>query len=248
MSSVAIAIICKTPTAGASKTRLSPPLTPQECAALSACFIRDLSQTIQTLVDDGRATGYAIYTPLGSEAALRPLLPQQFRLLPQVEGSFGVRLLQATIDLLEAGHTGAILLNSDSPTLPSSILRAAVDAVREDNVVLSPAHDGGYTLIGLSKPHARLFEDIPWSTSAVRAVTLERARELGLPVAEVPGWYDVDDATSLRMLEAEMRGEQLAGFPMGIAGAEAPATRRFLLERQAASDAEPPVRAISQRR
>ena len=66
---------------------------------------------------------------------------------------------------------------------------------RGDNVVLSPAADGGYTLIGLSKPHARLFADIPWSTSEVYRLTLERAREIGLPVVEVPGWYDVDDAS-----------------------------------------------------
>ena len=126
---------------------------------------------------------------------------------PQCEGDFGERLLQGTNDLLDAGHDGAILVNSDSPTLPASILRAAVDAVRQgDNVVLSPAFDGGYTLIGLSKPHRRLFEDIPWSTSSVYRLTLERAREIGLPVVNVPGWYDVDDAASLRMLEDELAG------------------------------------------
>jgi hypothetical protein len=219
---------------GASKTRLSPPLHPDECAAISACFIRDLSGTIAAVAADGDVTGCALYTPRGSEAALLRLLPEGFTLIPQVEGDFGVRLLNGTIDIMAAGFAGAILINSDSPTLPDKILRQAADAVRSgDNVVLSPAADGGYTLIGLSKPHARLFADIPWSTSEVYRLTLERAREIALPVVEVPGWYDVDDAPSLRLLEAELAGTR-PPFSM-LDGADAPATRAFLRARQAAA-------------
>jgi uncharacterized protein len=228
--SVAVAIVCKTPAPGQSKTRLSPPLRPEECAEISGCFIRDIAQTIAQLEGDGEVTGYAVYTPRGSEAALRALLPAGFELTLQAEGALGVRLLQATIDLLNAGHEGAILVNADGPTLPLSILRAAVDAVRrEDCVVLSPAFDGGYTLVGLSKPHARLFADIPWSTGAVYALTVERAHQMGLAVTNVPGWYDVDDEASLRMLEDEMAGRS-PGFSR-LVGADAPATRRFLLDR-----------------
>lgn len=226
--------MCKTPTPGQSKTRLSPPLRPEECAAISACFIRDLSRTIGVLAGEGDVAGYAVYTPLGSEAALRTLLPHGFELMPQVDGPFGVRLLQGTIDLLDAGHRGTILVNSDSPTLPRAILRAAIDAVvQKDCVVLSPAYDGGYTLIGLSKPHSRLFEDIPWSTGSVYQLTLERAREIALPVVNVPGWYDVDDAASLQMLQ-----DELSDRPPATAvkfGAEAPATRQFIRERQSSS-------------
>ncbi len=231
MGNVAVGIMCKTPAPGKSKTRLSPPLRPEECAGLSACFIRDLAQTIGRLAEDGDVAGYAVYTPVGSEETLRRLLPAGFRLMPQVDGDFGDRLLRGVQDLLNANHDGVLLVNSDSPTLPLPILRAAVDAVRlGDNVVLSPALDGGYTLIGLSKPHRRLFEDIRWSTSTVYARTLDRAREIGLPVVDVAPWYDVDDAASLGMLEEELAG-RLPGFSR-IAGADAPSTRRFLRERQ----------------
>jgi glycosyltransferase A (GT-A) superfamily protein (DUF2064 family) len=117
--------------------------------------------------------------------------------------------------------------------LPKAILRQAVDAVRRgDNVTLSPALDGGYTLVGLSRAHVRLFSDIPWSTSEVYRLTLERANEIGLPVMKVPGWYDVDDAASLQMLEDEMSGR--APKFASLAGADAPATRQFLRERKAA--------------
>jgi rSAM/selenodomain-associated transferase 1 len=225
MGTVAAAIVCKTPIPGQSKTRLSPPLRPDQCAAISACFISDLSRTIDKVARDGDVTGHAVYTPAGSEAVLRDLLPEGFRLQPQCDGDLGVRLVHATASLFQAGHDGVILINSDSPTLPASILRAAADAVRKgDNVVLSPAHDGGYMLIGVSRPHPHLFARIPWSTDGVYRLTVERAREIGLPVVTVPGWYDVDDEASLRMLQREMEGNAFSE----IAGEDAPATWAFL--------------------
>jgi rSAM/selenodomain-associated transferase 1 len=229
VTTVAVAMVCKTPTAGQSKTRLSPPLTAAQCAALSGCFIRDVAATIGSLVADGDVAGYAIYAPTGSETALRSLLPAGFRLLPQGVGDLGERLTRATAALLAAGHAGAVLVNSDSPTLPRSILHAAVAAVRGgDRVVMGPALDGGYTLIGLSKPHPELFEDIPWSTPEVYQATLERARAIALPVIKVPPWYDVDDLPSLRMLEAELRGEPPPCATPQTRGSDAPATRRLL--------------------
>ena len=161
------------------------------------------------LTRDGQVTGHAVYTPRGSEKTLRELLPARFSLTLQGEGDLGARLAKGIDDLLQAGHGGAILVNSDSPTLPVSILRAAVNAVTTgDNVVLSPAFDGGYTLVGLSRSHPRLFEDIAWSTGAVYRTTLERAREINLPVVEVPGWYDIDDETTLHILEEELAGRR----------------------------------------
>lgn len=230
---VAVAIVCKTPAPGQSKTRLSPPLRAQECADISACFIRDLSRTIEALAQPGDIAGCALYTPAGSESALRKLLPRQFSLVLQSEGDLGARLLKGAADLLAADYAGVILVNSDSPTLPASILRQAADAVKTgDNVVLSPALDGGYTLIGLSKAHARLFSDIPWSTPAVYHLTLERAKELGLRVVSVPAWYDVDDDASFRMLEDELSGRRPAFAQFD--GADAPATRQFLRSRNTA--------------
>ncbi len=235
MNPVAVAIVCKTPAPGKSKTRLSPPLRPEECAAISSCFIRDLSQTIHALAADGDVIGGAVYTPFGTEPALRKLLPDGFHLTLQGEGDLGARLLKGTADLIDAGFAGAILVNSDSPTLPKAILRAAVDAVRaDDNVVLSPALDGGYTLIGLSRPEPRLFDDMPWSTPEVYQLTLQRAQEIGLAVANVPGWYDVDDAASFAMLEDEWRGIAPSFADPRLVGADAPATFQFLSERERA--------------
>ena len=73
-------------------------------------------------------------------------------------------------------------------------------------MVLSPALDGGYTLIGLSKPHPEIFAGIPWSTAGVYRMTLQRAAESALAVTNVPAWYDIDDLASLRVLQAELDG------------------------------------------
>lgn len=237
MSSVAVGIFCKTPAAGFSKTRLSPPLRPEECSALSACFIRDLASTIHSL--GGEVAPYAVYTPVGTETALRALLPPSFRLLPQPDGEFGTRLSHAIAELLRVGHAGAILVNADSPTLPATILQSAVDAVLDkDAVVLSPSLDGGYTLIGLSQCHPRLFADIPWSTSIVHRLTMRRAAEIRVPVINVPGWYDVDDRQTLQLLETELAGERLPFAETGLTGADAPATRQFLARRLTTQEVE----------
>jgi rSAM/selenodomain-associated transferase 1 len=235
--SVAVGIFCKTPAAGFSKTRLSPPLEPEDCSAISACFIRDLASTIHSL--GGNVAPYAVYTPAGTEPALRGLLPPSFRLLLQCDGEFGTRLSHAVSSLLQAGHAGAILVNADSPTLPAPILQAAVDALlTEDAVVLSPSFDGGYTLVGLSRPHPEIFVDIPWSTSQVHRLTMQRAAEIDVPVINIPGWYDVDDDQTLQMLHAELAGQRLPFADPGLTGADAPATRRFLAHRLAPMQVE----------
>ena len=120
---------------------------------------------------------------------------------PRVRG-FGRCLLQAARSLFDRGHDAVCLLNSDSPTLPTSLLSRAARALAEagDRVVLGPADDGGYYLIGMKAPHVHLFEDIDWSTSRVAEQTRQRARALGLSVVELDTWYDVDDAAALTRL------------------------------------------------
>src|ERR1043165_3033235 len=93
---IAIGIFCKTPIPGHSKTRLSPPLRPEDCAAISACFIRDLSATVDQVAGEGGAIGYAAYRRRGTEPALPSLLPSSLRRLPQWEEYFGIRRARAT--------------------------------------------------------------------------------------------------------------------------------------------------------
>jgi len=123
------------------------------------------------------------------------LLPETFKLLGQRGEGFGERLFYATEDLLAVGYESVCLIDSDSPTLPSALLQAAVSALAldGDRVVLGAADDGGYYLIGLKRAHRQLFEKLDWSTPRVLSQTVERAAEINLEVEMLPVWYDVDD-------------------------------------------------------
>ena len=116
-------------------------------------------------------------------------------------------------------------MNSDSPTLPTAVLLQAVHSLLSpgDRVVLGPAEDGGYYLLGMKQPHARLFADIAWSTDSVAATTRMRAVALGLDVVTLPTWYDVDDSASLNRLVAET-----ADGGMGLQPYTAPATNAWI--------------------
>lgn len=221
----------KAPQAGSSKTRLVPPLAAHQAATLSACFLRDTCDNIDRISLDGTAAGVLVYTPIGAEAFFDGLLPDSFSLLCQRGKTFGDRLFHATEDLISLGYDSLCLVDSDSPTLPAAFLRAAVSALAHpgDRVVLGPARDGGYYLIGLKTAHRPLFENIDWSTSKVLTQTIARAKVINLPVTVLPAWFDVDDAASLRQLCKELflrNGHQLA--PPARVGYEASHTRAYL--------------------
>jgi rSAM/selenodomain-associated transferase 1 len=206
----ALAVVAKAPSAGESKTRLAPPLTREEAAALSACFLRDTAASVADACAalGGAAQPVVVYTPAGAEGSFDGLLPEGFALLAQRGGGFGERLWNAARDLFALGFASACLIDSDSPTLPTRALVAAVEELSKpgERVVLGAADDGGYYLIGMKSAHARLFEEIEWSTPRVAAQTIARAEECYLPVALLPAWYDVDDAAALARLCEELLG------------------------------------------
>jgi rSAM/selenodomain-associated transferase 1 len=217
--------MAKAPRAGEVKTRLVPPLTLREAAELNICFLRDMAANIKSVSETEAASGLVVYTPSGSESAFAGVLPAGFGLLVQRGASLGERLCNATHDLLREGYGAVCLINSDSPTLPNSILVRAIEslAIGGDRVVLGAAEDGGYYLIGLKHPHRNLFSGIAWSTPDVLARTRQRAAEIDLPVEMLPPWYDVDDAETLHRLCEELF------FTSSVNGAyPAPHTRAFL--------------------
>jgi hypothetical protein len=239
----ALAVMTKAPQAGRVKTRLVPPLTPEEAAELNKCFLRDTATAI-TIACSRRpaghvpreqdinapsneaamaACGIAVYTPVGAESAYTDILPVEFNLLPQRGDGFGERLYFAVEDLFKCGFDSVCLIDSDSPTVPAENFAEAVELLRTraDRVVLGPSDDGGYYLIGVKKPHRYLFEQIDWSTERVLEQTIERATEIGRKIIYLPTGYDVDDGTSLRRLSNELLTDKASA-------AVAPHTREFL--------------------
>jgi uncharacterized protein len=225
----AVAIMAKASVAGTVKTRLVPPLTREEAAMLNTCCLADVAANVTAAAAQVSIQGFVAYDPLGSERFFQDLLPKGFKLLPPKEPTLGRSLLHAVRDLLAVGYASVCLVNADSPTLPTDLLVRAVRGLAEpgDRVVLGPAADGGYYLIGLKRVHQRLFEAIDWSTERVYRQTIMRADEIGLPVASLPEWYDVDDASTFATLVQEL----LAGSGAAKAyrgGYAAPRTAAFL--------------------
>jgi len=242
----ALAVMAKAPRPGKVKTRLSPPLTPEEAAALNTCFLKDTTRNIADVAEQGNAAGVICYTPAGDEAAFDRLLPEDFSLVLQRGDAFGERLLCAAEDLLALGFGAVCLIDSDSPTVPRAAFEQAVAELAKpgDRVVLGPSDDGGYYLIGLKKAHAAVFDRITWSTATVFAETCERAQEAGLEVVELPRWYDVDDAATLQVLEVELLEGTRPSF-VETHGYDAPFTREFLLARRKANVTEGAVASVS---
>ena len=223
-----IAVMAKASIPGRSKTRLVPPLTFTEACDFNTAFLRDVTDNIAAAAREAPIHGYVAFGPSESAAFFRSTLAPSIGLIDASHPDFGDCLFAAIAALFERGHTSAVVLSSDSPTLPTSLLVDTAQRLARpgDRAILGPARDGGYYLLGLKRPYRRLFEDIAWSTDQAAAQTLARAAEIGLEVEVLPEWYDVDDAASLRMLCAELHDARPA--PAGLRHYAAPHSARLM--------------------
>jgi rSAM/selenodomain-associated transferase 1 len=201
-------IVGKAPRAGRTKTRLVPPLSPEQAADLSAAFLLDT-------VELGLGLGWECVTVVhpaeaGEAELLLDVLPPEVRLSAQVGHGLGSALRGAFATHFEEQFERVVLVDSDSPTLPPAILAAACAGLDGCDVTLGPSVDGGYYLLGLRQRQDRLFEGIAWSTPRVFEQTLRRAQPLS--VACLPEWYDVDVPADLSRLS-----EDLAHQASGVA-------------------------------
>jgi uncharacterized protein len=191
-----LGIFAKQPLPGQVKTRLIPPLSAAEAAALYEISLRETLDRCCT----------AGLEPVLCYAGDRDYFSAAFpdvALLPQVSGDLGRRMTAAMASFFqEASCRGAVLIGSDSPDLPLTLLRQALTALagNECDCVVAPAADGGYVLIGMRRLWAELFVQVPWSSRDVLAATRVKAAQSDLRYRELSGWEDVDDLLSLRRL------------------------------------------------
>lgn len=237
----AIAVMAKAPVPGRAKTRLVPPLTPDGAAALSGAFLSDITGNLAQAARHAPIDGWVAYAPAGSEELFAAravpgtalLLADGRGEMPAGVGGLGRCLLHAARGLSARGYAALCLVNSDSPTLPTGLLSRAASLLLDDprRVVLGPAEDGGYYLIGMSAPHSSLFEGIAWSTSRVAAETRARVAALRLPLVELDAWYDVDDPPALERLRGELDCPMAKGFTPYAAPATSACLDRLGLRR-----------------
>lgn len=216
----ALFVMAKDPRAGHVKTRLCPPLDAATAARLYRCFLLDVLDLLAAVPGVDPAVAY---TPPEARAAFARLVDGRFRLVRQRGPDLGARLENTFRALFRQGYERVAAVSTDNPDLPPEYLREAFDRLEQSPVVMGPCPDGGYYLIGMSRLVPELFRDMPWSTDRVVPLTEERAGRLGLAVARLPEWHDVDTPADLARL---CRDLTRAAQP----GGRAPRTAAFCRE------------------
>lgn len=206
-----VGLFVKPPEAGKVKTRLTPPLEASTAATLYRAFVADTAATL----DGGRTWDWGVFSTdvTAQQRAWESGGPKPGWWSAQFGADLGERMHRALGRMLEEGRPSALLVGSDHPTLPRVYLEQAVTALTQADVVLGPSVDGGYYLVGVTRPQAALFRELTWSTPAVLNETLQRVAAEGLKLALLPPWYDVDTPADLAFLRTHLHALALAGTP-----------------------------------
>jgi uncharacterized protein len=200
-------VIAKAPLPGRSKTRLCPPCTPEEAAALAEAALRDTLDAVAATPCEGRT--------LVLDGAVGDWLQHDFEVVPQVGGGLGERLAAAF-----AGCEGpALLIGMDTPQVTPRLLAESIEELERPgtDAVLGPANDGGYWAIGLRRPHPEAFAGVPMSSHRTGAVQRRRLEQLGLRVRDLPTLRDVDHMSDAISVAAE---QPLGHFARAVGASE----------------------------
>lgn len=213
----ALLIFAKKPVAGTVKTRLSPPLSPDDAAALYRCMLGDTLDTVALLRD---VEPFLFYQPAeGAEEFFRNRCPH-VTLFPQEGAGLGERMENAFGRVLSAGFGAVAAIGTDAPDLPVEYMEQSFRFLAEGraDVVFGPTADGGYYLVAMGRLIPELFRGIPWSTGEVLRESRKTAAAAGIRTVTLPIWHDVDTVADLERFRSCGEGDG------------APRTRRFLRE------------------
>lgn len=185
---------------GTVKTRLAATIGAARASRIYRAFLDVLLRRLEGLADR-----YVLaVTPADRRAEFVSLAAGIWNIEPQSPGDLGARIEHYFHRALAAGASRAVLLGSDSPTLPMEHVQQAWRALAQYRVVLGPARDGGYYLVGIRGRVPPMFDNMAWGTSSVWEETTHRLRRAGIPYAVLPEWYDVDTGDDLRRLGEEL--------------------------------------------
>ena len=189
-----LALFARAPVPGSVKTRLSPALPPRLACDLYGGMLADAIRVLLAARTDERRLFLADDALV---AGSRARIPEGVREAMQVGDDLGARLEHAFGVMFGSGAEGAVIFGADCPWLDVPAVNRAFDALERVDLVLGPADDGGYTLIGLARAVPDLFRGIAWGTDRVLAQTLERANAVGLSIAKLETLEDLDTPADL---------------------------------------------------
>jgi rSAM/selenodomain-associated transferase 1 len=209
------------------KTRLAAATSPEWAARVAEAFLLDQIERLTAV----SARLVLAFAPASAEKAFANLVAGRFALVSQTTGDLGDRMANFFAAQLQAGAKRVVLLGTDSPTLPLVYVEQAFQGLANADVVLGPATDGGYYLIGSARRLPPLFEHVVWSSSRVLAQTIAQLTDPSWRIALLPPWYDVDTIEDWCMLRGHVRALRRAGVDPGV-----PHTERLMQEQHLEGD------------
>lgn len=203
------AVICFTrvPRAGATKTRLLPVLTPDQCAQLHWCFLKDLAQVYNKL----DAHLFVAYTPDPNWELLRSIFPSA-GFIPQTGTDLGEKMYKAIRKVLDLGYESVILTGADLPMIRPSHLKSGFSILEEKDIAIGPTSDGGFYLIGMKKPCREIFRVEGYGGRTVFENTVAAADAVGLTVGTALSCDDVDTPEDLWQLAKVASPDSFTGL------------------------------------
>lgn len=196
----ALLIFAKRPLPGKVKTRLVPPLSPEEAAELYRCMLGDVMAMAANFPD---LSLHLFYEDMGEAREYFAGIAPGIVSFPQQGKDLGERMAEAFRLVFAMGHGAAVIIGTDAPDLPPDYIEEAFRRLENGKsmAVFGPCEDGGYYLLGIAQLHPALFRDLPWSSATVLRESLKRAAEAGIEVSLLPMWHDVDTAADLERPE-----------------------------------------------
>lgn len=203
-----LGIVAKQPLLGTVKTRLARTTSPEFACCVAEAFLEDSLDRLEAV----EATRVIVYAPADAADYFAQMSKGRYELMVQTEGDLGDRLRGFFACARQQGYVRMVAIGTDSPTLPVEYVAQAFRLLDTHDVVIGPACDGGYYLVGTGTKDVDLFRDIPWSTPGVLTETLRRVSQASATFALLPPWYDVDTADDWAMLRGHVRAMRLAGI------------------------------------
>lgn len=204
----AIILFTRIPVAGKTKTRMMPFLTPEECARLHGCFMKDIYEACKKVAADV----VVFFAPEGEIRDLKSLLDEELEYFEQNGENLGIRMKKAIDQTLEMGYKETILIGTDIPQITPQILEKAFDGLKEAEVVIHPTVDGGYYLIGMKEAHDEVWEVERYGTNTVIQDTLAQMNRAGIKVKVGTACRDMDTKEDLKVLYQELQKDPLAEY------------------------------------
>jgi uncharacterized protein len=215
-----LGVFAKWPESSTAKTRLKTD-DPSWNVRVAFAFLLDTLQRLAAV----NARRLVVFAPVDREADFAALAAGRFALSAQAEGDLGQRLSAFVQQEFVNGARSVVVVGTDSPTLPVEFVERAFTELESADVVLGPATDGGYYLIGCNSQRGRslppLFEDVAWGTEHVLANTLAALADPCWRLALLPPWYDVDTCADWVMLRGHLTAMRRAGIDPGALHTEA---------------------------